>query len=339
MAIVEAEQKYGTPTFDEIEKEIRNNVKSKLGEDVDIVIDKGTGDVTVGGKKFEGILSEFTYMSDKINASNYGDYVNYNVNLGITGRTLKDNTKAKSDWRIFYKNDSGNIFLIATDCINKTMLPEVGLDLTPAPDQGVDDISTVQWNSTNFKKSGSADILPDVANKFMLSWYFENRNSAIPGAKMTANLLDTNAWKSFANGIGGAEATGGPTLEMLVESWNEKGYNKIYVGNINENGYSLGLDSSNLKTYSADLTNTEGYKDSLYFPFASEYSHWTLAYWLASPTWSEAHGNDSLLRMQRDGYLLSLNCSWLDSGLRPVVCLPYEIYGTKGEDGIWQISQ
>ena len=106
MAIVEAEQKYGTPTFDEIEKEIRNNVKSKLGEDVDIVIDKGTGDVTVGGKKFEGILSEFTYMSDKINASNYGDYVNYNVNLGITGRTLKDNTKAKSDWRIFYKNDS-----------------------------------------------------------------------------------------------------------------------------------------------------------------------------------------------------------------------------------------
>ena len=57
----------------------------------------------------------------------------------------------------------------------------------------------------------------------MFNYIFSQPNS-INNLNMKAVLilLDTEVWNDFANGIEGAEAIGGPTLEMFIASWNEK---------------------------------------------------------------------------------------------------------------------
>lgn len=49
-------------------------------------------------------------------SSNYGDYINYNVDLN-------DDGDITNDWRIFY-DDGKNVFIIAANYLPNTKLPQ-----------------------------------------------------------------------------------------------------------------------------------------------------------------------------------------------------------------------
>ena len=53
-----------------------------------------------------------------INASNYGDYVEYSKDLELALNLQGDDTTPKTDWRIFYKDeDLDRVYLIAADYV------------------------------------------------------------------------------------------------------------------------------------------------------------------------------------------------------------------------------
>lgn len=164
-----------------------------------------------------------------ITASNYGDYVDYNVDINLDGNST-------NDWRIFY-NDGDNIFLIASDVVKK---PETFLNLGDKSeywqfynDYGLG-FSSIAYPSHKHGYEGSSSINKDLADKFMLSWAKKYPSSTLWSAQITAFLMDNTVWNKFASGIDGAVAIGGPTIEMFVSSWNDKGYRPIRIEEIAE---------------------------------------------------------------------------------------------------------
>ncbi len=119
---------------------------------------------------------------------------------------------------------------------------------------------------------------------------------------MLTVLTTESNWNEFANGVDEATATGAPTAEMLMLSYNSK--------------YNTELNYTNRPTL--DIT------DKLYVPKTEEIDA-CLGYWLSEyPTkiWYVHHSG-----------LVSGNCAGGSSyvAARPVVCLPSSATGTIGE--------
>ena len=106
--------------------------------------------------------------------------------------------------------------------------------------------------------------------------------------KSVAYMLDTKAWSGFATDK--AEyAIGGPTVELLFKSYNQK-YGTNYVAEATSStGYKVGSGSAS--GYGFTLSNTS---DPLYV-ITSEANAY--AYWLASPS---ANNSD---------YVFSVDCN------------------------------
>ena len=81
------------------------------------------GGVIVDFSKLES-ENKNSFVSE-IDTSNYGDYVNYEVDLGIVtaGKSMSDGSVPQTDWRIFYK-DENNVFLIASDYLPVSKFPD-----------------------------------------------------------------------------------------------------------------------------------------------------------------------------------------------------------------------
>lgn len=169
-----------------------------------------------------------------ITASNYGDYIDYNVDINLDGNS-------QNDWKIFY-NDGENIFIIASDVVKK---PERFLNLNGKSeyweflnDYGLG-FSSIAYPSHNHGYVGASSINKDTANKFMLNWLNKYPNSTLWPSQITAFLMDNNVWSKFEGGVDGAIAIGGPTMEMFISSWTDKGYHPIQLGEISEYGYDV----------------------------------------------------------------------------------------------------
>lgn len=220
--------------------------------------------VDVNGEVVEDTLGA------RISETNYGDYINYNVDLNDDGDTT-------NDWRIFY-NDGENVFIIAADYLLNSKLPATTDIVASSSSQ-----YSANWPSTsNLTKAGSSAISEGIANKYMLSWRNTYPTSENINIKAVADLLDTSTWSSFATGVSGAEAIGTPTLEMYVTSWNAKGYTNLYCDNSTNYGYYVGISSEPTRDFVV-LTNSVGVEDSLYYPYRSTVDNCE-GYWLASPS-------------------------------------------------------
>ena len=189
------------------------------------------------------------------------------------------------------------------------------------------------WNEA---LSTPQTVYPFILNLFHQSWtdYNTNKNGIY-----ISTLLNTNNWDGFINNRYADYAIGGPTLEMWVESYNEKEYKPLYTST-NLTGYYVG-DVESPTTYVYNLSSDIGYSDTLYFPFQSNImddgTQWG-GYWLASPSAYHAY---SLMHVSCDGIVNSSghNSGNYNSnvlGIRPLVCLNSGITATKDEEGIWR---
>lgn len=125
-------------------------------------------------------------------------------------------------------------------------------------------------------------------------------------------MLNTSYWTAFAEGFPGAVAYGGPTAQMLMDSYNKaKGTNLVYT-----------KYPSLPKSHPWAYGGADG--DS---------------YWLAT----KKSGN-SLWRFISDasrggGYVSGGSMEYGGTGIRPLVRLPAGVKAVKGSDGKWEFSQ
>ena len=187
-------------------------------------------------------------LAEAITSTNYGDYVDYPIDLNGDGDTT-------NDWRIFY-NDGTHVFIIAADYVknNSSYLDNAGTGMTPY------DTYNLYWASA----LGTAQTVnPNTLSLFKQSWtdYSTNENG-----RCVSTLLNTNNWDGFVDGNYADYAIGGPTIEMWVASYNAKGYTPLYT-NTGETGYYIG-NTEGTTEISYDLTRdvNTGYHDTLYFP-------------------------------------------------------------------------
>ena len=268
----------------------------------------------------ENIIDDYIPLTKKIKSENYGDYINYNVDLNDDGITT-------NDWKIFY-NSGSNIFIIASEYLSNHKLPQ-------STDMEVYSMYSVYWPTPeHLTKAGAESISEIISNKYMLSWKNHFSKSTNDNIKAVASLLDTNTWRNFASGISGAEAVGCPTIEMYIASWNAKGYTKLYCDNFTSTGYYIGTNINSTLDGIDISSDIQGYADSLYYPHSTPYNNCS-GYWIASPSNSS---NVSLMAITYKGYITF--GGYYDNSLasRPVVCLPNNVHGTLGTEGIWTIN-
>ncbi len=135
-----------------------------------------------------------------------------------------------NNWRVFY-NDGKNIYIILDDYLENRLLP------------AIEGIST----------SEKYDIFSDISRETLLTGLTTNSN-----------------WSEFANGISGATATGTPTNEMFVNSWNENP--------------EVNVRQLEVETLYYGSTNGGSISDptKLYVPHTERVDNCN-GYWLASP--------------------------------------------------------
>ncbi len=252
-------------------------------------------------------------LAEAITSTNYGDYVDYPIDLNGDGDTT-------NDWRIFY-NDGTHVFIIAADYVknNSSYLDNAGTGMTPY------NTYNLYWASA---PETAQTVNPNILSLFKQSWtdYSTNKNG-----RCVSTLLNTNNWDGFVDGNYADYAIGGPTIEMWVASYNAKGYTPLYT-NTNTKGYYVGNKETPTTTL-YDLSSDRGYNDTLYFPHQDKIDD-CLGYWLASPS---AFSTNHLMDVNFNGSVKSNNY-FGSLGVRPVVSLISGVTATQGENDVWILS-
>ncbi len=271
----------------------------------------------------------------QITEENYGDYVNYKVDLGITsaGKALADGEVPKTDWRIFYE-DGENVYLIASDLLPASKFPS-----------GVFDAKDGQYNGYWAQDSADTTKLTTSGTVTNNTKFLFNKLSNVTKDNLNyqavSTLLDTAKWKGFAKEgyVDNVETAviGSPTVEMWMASWNDK-YDDTLAFDANTTGYQVGLTAESLSDSIsvADMKAKEGFSNTLYYPhvYTSSTQYSSVFYWLASP--SSDVSSQYVLRVNYTGGVGGVPYSW-GCGVRPVVCLKSGITAEQDANGVWQL--
>ena len=293
--------------------------------------------------------------------------IDYDVDLKIDV-----DGNSKYDWQYFY-NDGKNIYIIAEDYIpiNSSLLSNslgnIKTNIVSHPYSFNYDMSENGDDTVlNIGKTGSEDLFGNnvsdsnkfIPDKYLVKWKEKVQNSPTTAnnAKIVAMMMDTAKWGNFANStkikttLNTSKpeellATGGPTLEMWIKSWNEKhgnlsdDENKIEIEyNCSNNGIGYLVRSEGGEwNYGINLSgNSNGVEDKMYFPHTSNYNE-CYGYWLISPS---AQGYNSIIDIGYDGEMSIAGCGNWSFGIRPVVCLPSDITAEWNEEkNIWELKK
>ena len=267
----------------------------------------------------------------------------------VTGYSAKGTVQTVLDtegikWQLFY-DDANYVYLIASDYVPNSQLPAEGntgfsnTDLKKA--SGVNASYNARFASSSSYNdyvctagldyasgSGANAITSNPLTSTYLRWVASNPSSTNTNMKATAFMMDRNKWSMFANGVEGAFAIGGPTVELFIKSYNAKHDTKISTydsgidsNNANSNGYKVKWEADgswgNSKIDNLDTSNATG--DTAGNMWVRNTNTKAYGYWLASP----ASGNYDSVRHVSYGGLLNSDSAYDNaSGIRPLVALP-----------------
>lgn len=216
---------------------------------------------------------------------------------------------------------------------------------------GIGDVTSTQqyanfnyWESDNVCNNSkyTSNKITYVQNHSKAKGWFGYTNGVNHTNKgVTAYLLDTGIWTNkYKDSDYTKYATGGPTVEMYVVSWNKKyPKNKLYCNNSNEYGYYIGKEDNPISEYQ-DMDNS----DILYYPYQYEVNN-TCGYLLASPgagTGGFSRGC-AVIGVAYDGVLGSDSFSNTSGsgtrGLRPLVCLSSNVKLISNGNGTYSLGK
>ena len=253
------------------------------------------------------------------NASKYyGAYVNY-----TTTNTLSENYK----WRIFYATNS-NIYLIASDYVSVADLPTTAKGNKPA-NSNTSYPKAAPFNNIINDYTGSASITEDM-KWFNKDYFDKGYSSTNNNMKAVAYLLDKAIWTDKFKGNGAEYVVGGPSLDMVLTSYNQyTNQNNMYQSRAeNSTGYKMSDDSGTKWSYNSSTSSkylTQG--DTLYRISNTNNAY---AYWVSSPS---ANGTYGVMGVDCSGSVSYYRFSYAYNGFRPVVCLKSGISLKEVESG------
>lgn len=230
-------------------------------------------------------------------AENTKTYYGATVTNYTTGDSIID---SQVDWKIFH-SDGKNIYLITTDYISGSIAP-VSKTGTTLEYIGYE----VAFNKIYSDYNGSENII-DKTLQNLNKKYHEYLKSTEPvsastytNIKIVAYMMDTSVWNKFA-GENADYAIGGPTLELLFDSYNNK-YETEYRYKVESiRGYHVSKDNgANWATYYSGMIDT---CDAQYvLPSPDDEINPGKAYgmWLATPSTADT---ESLNFIRSDGYV------------------------------------
>lgn len=150
--------------------------------------------------------------------------------------------------------------------------------------------------------------------------------------KVVAYMMDTVAWSKYKDIAGKADyVIGGPTIEMIMDSYNQS-YNVQYRTKVIDNEGNVGYQVSKDNGETWQNSCSEMLKgDDLYVIPSKSY---TYGMWVASPS---AGNNTLLMSVYCSGYVYNNGYSTNSLGFRPLVCLNSSVM-LQEENGIYTIQ-
>ena len=255
----------------------------------------------------------------------------------VTGYTLPSGTTTDVKWKIFYA-DNSNIYLIADNYVERANLPN-STDGTTAtankPNDGDRSYARAAYFSKILGDYAGSSRIAESKLKALNNDYFNKKGytSANNNMKSVAYMMDTTAWNSKFRDTSKAEyVIGGPTVELLFKSYNEK-YNlknQYQAQALSTTGYQIRKTSSDSWSNYADSMLTTS--DSLYVITKQTDAH---AYWLASPS---AASTDCVMYVFYDGSVGGSYYNHNGDGFRPLVCLKSDVTLEKVSDTEYAIQ-
>ncbi len=306
----------------------------------------------------EGYVFEFeydvVYGQASVNDPNKKEIVSLKTSDGTPITSLDDEelkdaigsdvvykTMYPIDWQLFY-GDEDYVYLIAKGYVPHKYLPSelwkhgsnaYNIGFTSS-DYSVNNILTdARWSSGMASDAIQNNPLTDKYLKWANAYPTSNNNNSIA----TAYMMDTNVWANFAGNAKGAFAIGGPTLELLIQSYNTgnltqfETYDEINSVNSNDIGYKIKRVNERDYTFKWNSNGSEEF----FYPYYSKtpnmwdpsesnsqiYGH-VRSYFIASPTGRDAN----CVPILGDGgelyYDNSQSIPVSNSGMRPVVAIP-----------------
>lgn len=256
-----------------------------------------------------------------INAAKIASETNKSKYYGKTITNYTPQNGSTVGWKIFYA-DTNNIYLIADNYIDRKSLPN-GITAIGTIGSKPSDGDNLNLNAAFFGddlrenySTGTLRIIDSAIRKLNKSYFDQNFTSTNENMKAVAYMLDTTAWKGFKDVAGKATyAIGGPTVEMLFESYNQKHNEDNYEAKaVNESGYQIRHNVGDWKAYTDSFEDYIDASDSLYVIPASNGAH---AMWMASPSVY----NISILNVSDTGSVNYGDYYVTSIGYRPLICL------------------
>ena len=316
------------------------NVPDDIKADTEI-----TAKAEYGGSKmkvsdiYSGEIIERYMASDIANASQEDKQSLYGAT--VTGYTLPSETKTDLEWNLFYA-DNNNIYLIASDYVERENLPnsttETGIETDNKPNEGRNSFTRSAYFTNILGDYAGSSRITDNRLKLLNNDYFNVKkySSTNNNMKAVAYMMDTTAWNSkFLDNDKADYVIGGPTVELLFKSYNEK-YGTSYLSEaISDIGYRMKKQESNDWTDNIGggiINQNNNMPDNLY---VKSYNSKAQAMWLASPSnFSDYH------LMDVDGFCNIAYYAYAEDclGFRPLVCLKSNTQLQKVGDATYQIK-
>ena len=259
----------------------------------------------------------------------------------VTGYTLPSETKTDVEWNLFYA-DNNNIYLIASDYVERENLPnsttETGMVTVNKPNEGDSSFTRSAYFTNILGDYSGSSRITDSRLKLLNNDYFNIKkySSTKNNMKAVAYMLDTTAWNSkFLDNDKADYAIGGPTVELLLKSYNEK-YGTSYLSEAtSEIGYSIKKQESDNWTSAINggiKNQNNNMPDQLYVKSDKSKAQ---AMWLASTSaFSDYHLVDVDRFCNIAYYTYAEDCL----GFRPLVCLKSNTQLQKVGDTTYQIK-
>ena len=246
------------------------------------------------------------------------------------------NSAAVNNWLLFYADDN-NIYLIADDYILCDYAPSTSAGNKPQKGYWPKTINISPSNSNILKDyiAGSSNITDERIKALNNDYFTKGYSSRLNNMRVVAYLLDIQAWSGYA-GKYADYAIGGPSIELLFNSYNKK-YETNYKAEayrsdgykISINGGSSWIDSRNSMFSTTDPTYVISDIDDI----ETDSAYGML---IASPAYQAQY----YYTLYYNGNLINLNPYTSDArgmGLRPVVCLKPDVKLQKNSDGSYTI--
>ena len=284
------------------------------------------GTVELNGDESQGSLLSASDVATKTDKSKI-----YGAN--VTGYTLPSGTTTDVGWKIFYA-DNSNIYLIADNYVERANLPYSTNGTTATRNKPNDGwyARAAYFTSISNDYAGSSRIT-DSKLKALNNDYFNIKGftSTNYNMQVVAYMMDTTAWNSKFKGDKAEYAIGGPTIELLFKSYNEK-YKVAYEPQaISAIGYEIRKTSSDNWNFNIDNMLTKN--DPLYVINKQSDAH---GYWLSSP--SAAYGIAIYVNFNGDVSVGSAGSDYNSYGFRTIVWLNSDVKLQKISDTEYAIQ-